>query len=221
MPGMSFNPGVVRNFNEFLPVASLKFQILFAFDKVRYGEEWRRLIVSRIEDRLLHPRFGFPGVFDRAPPPPKTLHWRYAPAEGEYQKIKAILCWGTLHAWMLSRRLSGSPQHLFLIDGIFDHFSNELTAKWLPEASIPSFSIKSEGKQLVEWCRSVSAELDRAESDDKLLDVLWEYGYSNVGIQRSDPILLDLLGYIRRQQELLSMDVKELLTRWAWDDSIV
>ena len=187
--------------------ALIIFRIQRALEKHRFRNVWSSSLISRIEDRLYCPRFGFPGAFDRASPPPKTLHWKHAPVSGEYQKIQKILCWATLHIWLIDSRIGPDSPYSFLVPFLFDYLSNELTSTWLPEASIPSFSVKSEAKNLTEWCcKTVLPDL--RVSPEKVL------------LHAPDTLIGDLLEYTNRQQEFLKlMDIQTLVeTNWKWVD---
>ncbi len=199
--------------------ASLNFKLKSIGEKLRFRDAWTCNLVRVINDRLHHPRFSFPGVYDRAAPPPKTLHWRHAPQDGEYDKMKAMLSWATLHVWLLSRRLKDTDYN-FLISHCYDHLYNELTGVWLPEASIPGFSIKSEAKMLVDECRETESLLSSSESGEVFRTRLWLRSFSHCHLEQSDPIMLDLIGYLCVQKEMLEgMSCPAIVdSSWLWKD---
>jgi hypothetical protein len=184
-----------------------------------YLDAFRHSIRSKICDRLEHPRFGFPGVHDRAPPPPKTLHWRYAPAEGEYEKIRAILVWSGIHIWLIRDRIGNDPRYSFLEDSVYDYLYNELISQWLPEASIPSFSIKSEGKLLVDELKDFVDSLHTHSTDPNSFASF--VSSHALCASRSTP---EFLSYITKQRLLLAqLDLPTLIenpSSWSWDDSL-
>jgi hypothetical protein len=200
-------------------VSSMKFRANKVLEQLRFRDEWTKNITKCIHDRLLHPRFTFPGVYDRAPPPPKTLHWRYAPKEGEYTKMRAMLSWASLHIWLLSGRLSDT-EYNFLIDRCYEYLYNELTAVWLPEASIPAFSIKGEAKMLVDECRVFVSQLASTTDPSALQDTIFSHSISHCGLGESDPILTDLISYLVTQKKFLEcMSRGDIVdTQWQWVD---
>lgn len=184
-----------------------------------YLDTWRKSLRTTLINRLEHPRFGFPGVLDRAPPPPKTLHWRYAPVEGEYEKIRTILTWAGLHIWLIADRLKVDKQYAFLVESLYDYLYNELISCWLPQASIPSFSIKSEGKLLVDELKNFVESLEANESHgEPMIDYL---STNPLCGSRSTPEFVD---YIRSQQRLLAkLEISVLIQNppsWSWNDSL-
>ena len=203
---------------------SYYFRIQSTLEKLRFRDEWSTGMLLKIVNRVERPRFGFPGVYDRAPPPPKTLHWRHAPAEGEYHKIRSLLTWASLHIWLIQSRIGPGHPYAFLVDHSFEFLYNELTSKWLPEASIPSFSIKSEAKRLVDESRSFVADLSLAGSDQAFIDAVWAHGCRDRGISIDDPVIPDLMDYVRRQKNMLaSTDLRVIVqepSSWSWDDSL-
>ena len=202
---------------------SFAFKAMLHLEKHRIRDLWTQGVRLKLRDRLERPRFSFPGVFDRAPPPPKTLHWRYAPAEGEYHKIRAMLCWASLHIWLIESSLASESPYWFLVDHSFDYLYNELVSKWLPEASIPSFSIKGEGKKLVDESRSIVERLDASTTRSQMMHIIWEEGFRDRGFEQTDPLFENLYSYIVKQRNLLSSkDVKDLIqdpASWTWDDT--
>lgn len=202
---------------------SLAFKATLHLEKLRIRDLWTQGVTLKLRDRLERPRFCFPGVFDRAPPPPKTLHWRYAPAEGEYHKIRAMLCWASLHIWLIESSLASDSPYRFLVDYSFEYLYNELVSKWLPEASIPSFSIKGEGKKLVDESRSIVYRLGAATKPGPMMHIVWEEGFRDRGFEQTDPLFEDLYSYIVKQRTMLSSkDVKDLIQNpasWTWDDT--
>ena len=198
-------------------------KLLSKLEKFGYRDVWTVGFVAKVQDRLEKPRFNFPGVFDRAPPPPKTLHWKHAPAEGEYHKIRSMLCWATVHVWLLSRRIGKEHPFSVLVDNSIAFLHNELQTVWLPEASIPSFSVKGEAKRLSDECKSLLVKLQEADSVEAIVNVIWETGYKDRGIERSDPVIQDFVAYLHAQVELLdSMDLADMIERpqsWRWRDS--
>ena len=197
----------------------LLFTIRLNLEKWGYLDVSRKSLRANLVNRLEHPRFGFPGVFDRAPPPPKTLHWRYAPMEGEYEKIRTILAWAGIHIWLIADRINQDSRYAFLTDSLYDYLYNELISIWLPEASIPSFSIKSEGKLLVDELRNFVESLDANASDTQSLT---QFLASNTLCgTRTSP---EFINYILKQRTLLAeSDIPSLIEyppSWSWDDSL-
>ena len=189
-------------------------------EKWGYLDTWRSSLYVKLDNRLENPRFGFPGVHDRSPPPPKTLHWRFAPANGEYDKIRTILTWGGIHIWLLRDRLRDDDRYDFLIQCLFDYLYDALIFRWLPEASIPSFSIKSEGKLLVDETKVfVDALSENSTNSETLKSIL---ATNPLCSSHTSP---ELLSYIAKQRELLAqLDLVTLVedpSSWTWDDSIV
>ena len=192
-------------------------------EKSGYRDVWTLAVVSKIRDRLEKPRFSFPGLFDRARPPPKTLHWQHAPAEGEFHKIRAMLCWGAIHIWLLSRRIGKDHPYSILVDNSLAYLHNELLSVWLPEASIPSFSVKGEAKRLIDECRSTLDSLDQAVTVEAVIQTIWEQGYKDRGIEVCDPVIEDLTVYLQAQMALLdSLDLTCIIenpSSWRWRDN--
>jgi hypothetical protein len=188
-------------------------------EKWGYLDTWRKSLSLKLDNRLEFPRFGFPGVHDRSPPPPKTLHWRFAPATGEYDKIRTILIWGGIHIWLLTDRLRAEKSFDFLTDCLYDHLHNALISLWLPEASIPSFSIKSEGKLLIDETKAfVEALTENSKSPETLVSFLSSHPLC------SSRVCPELVLYITKQRKLLAqIDVDSLVEApesWTWDDSL-
>jgi hypothetical protein len=206
-----FSPSVLEN-------------ITITLEKKGFRKVWSDTVESKMSERLQRPRFGFPGVFDRATPPPKTLHWKHAPAAGEYFKIKGMLSWAVLHVAIIGRRLSGT-QYTFLIDKCMDKLENDLMSVWLPEASIPSFSIKVEAKKLTKEFRIIVEDLVKCESYGSMIDIVWENGLRDLGVERSDTRLVILGRYLAEQEsQLKEMDLKDILENpnsWNWIDNTV
>lgn len=188
-------------------------------EKLRFRDAWTQNVVRVVDDRLQRPRFSFPGVFDRAAPPPKTLHWRHAPKIGEYNKMKAMLSWATLHVWLLSGRLRGTQYH-FLVSHCFDHLYNRLTGVWLPEASIPAFSIKSEAKMILDECRETETLLSSCNCVSSIQSLIWARSLAHCNIPESDPVLSDLLEYLCVQKTLLeNLSARAIVeSAWQWKD---
>jgi hypothetical protein len=188
-----------------------------------FRKVWSDAVSDKVNDRLKRPRFGFPGVFDRAPPPPKTLHWKQAPVAGEYFKIKGILSWAVLHVAIIGERLANS-QYQFLVSKCMDRLETDLINTWLPEASIPAFSVKGEAKKLSNEYRIIVDDLMKCGSPESMIDILWETGLRDLGIERSDTRLNTLSQYIEDQQSLLKqmdlMDILESPNSWNWLDRI-
>ena len=202
--------GILSNNLDSSPVSSPIFKFQVMLERARFRSEWSTPLILKLQNRLECPRFGFPGVFDRSPPPPKTLHWTYAPVDGEYQKIKSILFWAVLHIRLLEQRIGSAPHYAFLSGHLFDYLSNELTSTWLPEASIPSFSIKSEGKVLIDWSKSVNSSTELEKT-------------IRLNCQIPDPILADLLIYLSDQETYLAkLDLYQIVhnpSSWQWQDT--
>jgi hypothetical protein len=175
-------------------------------------------LTDKMVDRFRRPRFGFPGIYDRAPPPPKTLHWKHAPVAGEYHKIYAIICWGILHLAIITRRIGDAS----LADKSFLWLELELVNTWLPEASIPLFSMKGEAKRLTADSREIFKNLVNCDSPSSMVDLLWTHALCNLNIDQSDPVLVGLERYIADQEAMLSkMSVDEILGKpdsWKWLD---
>ena len=197
---------------------SWRFKSIVAMEKLGIRDDWKCSIVGKIVNRLERPRFDFPGVFDRAPPPPKTLHWRYAPAEGEYHKIRSMLCWSGIHIGLIRFRISGSP-YQFLVGLVYDYLYNELVSKWLPEASIPSFSIKGEAKKLVDELRLFVDTLS-PNCPDRFIEEVRRVSFPMMS--SDDPVLSDLKKYILDQRDLLGQmslsRIVESPDSWMWID---
>jgi hypothetical protein len=159
--------------SEYVSLTEIGYHINATREKLGFRDIWTGRVRSAVEERMLRPRFGFPGILDRAPPPPKTLHWRYAPAEGEYNKIRSMLAWGTVHVWLVHSTVR--PRFWFVCDKQFDWFYQMLVNKWLPEASIPSFSIKSEAKLLVDEQKQLFKELREIREYFELFEIISKY----------------------------------------------
>lgn len=203
------------------PTPSFSLRLRTYLQKWGYLDTWRKSLEVRITDRLERPRFGFPGLHDRAPPPPKTLHWRYAPAEGEYFKIRKILSWTGIHVWLLKERIGDDSQFTFLLDSLYEHVHNQLVSSWLPEASIPSFSIKGEAKLLVDEMKEFVNNLSvycRNSSPDGIESFLSTHDLCG------SHAIPELFIYISKQRKLLaSLDVPKIIqdpSSWTWDDSL-
>ena len=190
-------------------------------EKWGYLDTWRKSLEVRITDRLERPRFGFPGVHDRSPPPPKTLHWRYAPAEGEYFKIRKILSWTGIHVWLLKERIGDDSRFTFLLDSLYEHVHNQLVSSWLPEASIPSFSIKSEAELLVDEMKEFVNNLSASSKNSSPNGIESFLSTHDLCGSHATP---ELLFYISKQRKLLaSLDVPKIIqdpSSWTWDDSL-
>lgn len=204
---------------------SLAFKWSSKLEKYGIRDEWFMLVRSKLVDRLQQPRHGLPGVNDRAPPPPKTLHWKYAPAEGEHAKMRAILCWASLHVWLLRWRIPEGHGCEFLVEQrSFDFLYNELVSVWLPDASIPSFSLKGEANRLVAECRESVAIFSTSRTDFEFTNRVWTHGYKDRGFVEGDPIISDLYRYVLRQKSMLaSLPLKCLLQddkSWHWIDTV-
>ncbi len=183
---------------------------------------WSLNIFGRVQDRLKQPRFGFPGVFDRAPPPPKTLHWKHAPVSGEYYKLRAMLSWGVLHLALVARRLGPDHPAYFIFSNCTSSLENELITTWLPEASIPAFSIKGEAKKLTDDLRQVLSELIAAPDSKNLVETVWKHSLRDFNVPESDVRLSELASYLKEQERMLEqLTVKQILTeQWKWEDSL-
>jgi hypothetical protein len=196
----------------------------FKLEELGLRKVWASEIGERIYERLRKPRFGFPGVFDRSPPPPKTLHWKHAPAAGEYQKIRAMLCWAVLHLGLIQRRLGADTRFNFVIEHCMSNLENELIMTWLPDASIPAFSLKGEGKKLMEDFSGVLQEVVESESTDGIVKTAWKNGLMDLGIAESDSRIGRLRQYIMSQEEMLRNlsieDILESSKSWTWIDSL-
>ena len=184
---------------------------------------WSDTLAAKIDERLRRPRFGFPGIFDRSPPPPKTLHWKHAPVEGEYFKIRGILCWAVLHLALIGRRLKGSD-YSFLLEKWFEKLENDLVNHWLPDASIPVFSVKGEAKKLTSDLREMLKAFTNCENAEAIADIAWRFGLAELGKDRSEMFLKDLSRYIQEQEAMLrNIEITEMFEEsnsWTWKDVV-
>ena len=210
--GTFFGSSVIPGFN------SLDMKL----EQLGLRRSWSLNIYGRVQDRLRQPRFGFPGVFDRAPPPPKTLHWKHAPVSGEYHKLRAMLSWGVLHLALVARRLGSDHPASFILSNCMSSLENELITTWLPEASIPAFSIKGEAKKLTDDFRQVLSDLVVARDTKQLVDTVWKRSLRDLNISESDVRLSELASYLKDQERMLDqLSVKQILTeQWKWKDSL-
>ena len=203
---------------------TVRFNLNVQLERLGIRDSWTRGWRLKLVDRLQRPRFGFPGVNDRAPAPPKTLHWQFAPAEGEYMKIRAILCWATIHVWLLTARIPEGHPYRFLTEKSFDFLHSELVSVWLPEASIPAFSLKGEAKRLVDECRETLDVFLLAKTGSECMHRIWIHGFRDRGLEESDPRLGDLVAYLVEQKEMMGSlpltSVVEEPSSWGWLDSV-
>lgn len=207
------------------PSVSFKLMFCGALEKSGIMDRWQAGMRSKLRERLQMPRFCLPGVHDRAPPPPRTLHWKFAPAEGEHAKIRAILCWATIHVWVLRSRIPVGHPYEVVIDHAFNYLYNELVSVWLPEASIPAFSLKGESERLVDECRETLSVLCSAKTGDEVMHRIWIHGYHDRGFGEDDPSLVELSRYILRQQNMLASlpleSIVEHPSSWRWTDDVL
>ena len=196
----------------------------FKLEELGLRKVWSSELSEKVYERLRKPRFGFPGVFDRAPPPPKTLHWKHAPAAGEYQKIRAMLCWAVLHLGLIQRRLGPDTRFNFVIENCMSNLENELIMTWLPDASIPAFSLKGEGKKLMDDFSGILREVVESKNADEIVKSVWKNGLMDLGISESDVRIGSLRQYIDSQEEMLRSlsidDILESSKSWTWNDRL-
>jgi hypothetical protein len=196
-------------------------KLQFRLELAGFRNTWLDGMFGKIEDRLKRPRFGFPGVFDRAPPPPKTLHWKFAPKEGEYFKLRAMLGWAVLHLAIIGRRLGDHPSRVLLYRCL-DRLEVNLVTKWLPEASIPAFSVKGEAKKLTDDFRKVLEDLSACPQPNSIVNQLWDIALKDLGLPRDDPMLLALERYIEDQERFLKrFEIEQIIENsdsWGWID---
>jgi hypothetical protein len=131
-----------------------------------------------------------------------------------------MLTWAGIHIWLIRDRIGDSNAYHFLVENLYDHLYNSLISKWLPEASIPSFSIKSEGKLLVDEVRDFVSSMN----EKNMREHIQTRCYVPLGISETDPVLSELVNYIQQQERMLAeIDLKHIIqnpTSWQWDDTI-
>ena len=124
---------------------------------------------------------------------------------------------------LIGRRLRDSD-YFFILDKWFQQLENDLINQWLPEASIPVFSVKGEAKKLISDLREVMNQVIMCDDAEKIVDCLWEFGLRELGKDRTERFVKDLSRYIRDQETILqNVDIAEMLENpnsWNWNDVV-
>jgi Ubiquinol-cytochrome C chaperone len=117
------------------------------------------ILFSKVLKRVENPCYGFTSSLDLAPPPQKTLHWKFKPAPGEYDKVRNLTVWSALHVWLLTNRIKFNDHSQEpLCEAVWKYFW-DFVETWVVNASVPKLGSQGEVKHFKDVFNSLSIAL--------------------------------------------------------------